>query len=176
MRRRGAAGCGVRSAAASRSFSCICVMMRSPTSDKRPRLHACSAVRPPRRRRRAHAPARHHVLYMYMFIGGVLDSPTHNALTNGTHTKCSHVRPTALTSCRTGSLRGRESVQSWPPSRLPLQPAPDLPLPRGCLYSTAVQRTSLYIPKSGVCTRKILQRKWCPLLTCWTRLKQVEWL
>ena len=40
-------------------------------------------------------------------------------------------RPTALTSCRAGSLRGRESVQSWPPSRLPLQPAPDLPSPRG---------------------------------------------
>ena len=26
-----------------------------------------------------------HDMYMYMFIGGVLDSPIHNALTNGTH-------------------------------------------------------------------------------------------
>ena len=45
-------------------------------------------------------------------------------------TPCSHVRPTSLTSYLTGSLRGRENVQSWPPSRLSPQLVPDLPSPR----------------------------------------------
>ena len=78
----------------------------------------------------------------YMFIGGQLDSQieTRNTLARRSHTVLARA-------CVRQWLSAwqRQSVQSWPPSRLPLQPAPDLPSPRGMPSSNSAPHLVLQL-------------------------------